>query len=279
MALEANMRYLNPLLTVAFYLAVGQGPSLAADLTKIQRTLVKEPVYQTKMPKYGLLVFGADAKIRVWVVLDGDVMYLDRNGNGDLTEPGNRMDAKFSRHYPDVPRPELAERREFEFDRLPRPRTTPGRDAILSYIPGVKWFHIDQEVFRDDYIPKDEREQLALDYLRQRPIRVAVFLHHRKYEQDGYATFADRPQDAPIIHFDGPLTLCVDEAKFGPVELRRGETSELYAKLTTPGLHAYTVISNDGPPDSAHPVVEIDWAASAAADPPLHSRVELRERC
>src|SRR5438309_5057662 len=199
------MRYLNPLLTVAFYLAVGQGPSLAADLTKIQRTLVKEPVYQTKMPKYGLLVFGADAKIRVWVVLDGDVMYLDRNGNGDLTEPGNRMDAKFSRHYPDVPRPELAERREFDIDRIPRPQTTPGRDAIFSSIPGVKWFHIDQAVFRDDYIPKDEREQLALDYLRQRPIRVAVFLHHRKYEQDGYATFADRPQDAPIIHFDGPL--------------------------------------------------------------------------
>ena len=273
------MSRLIPLLSVGYFLSAGLGPTLAADLTKIERTLTKEPVYQSKTPKYCLLVFGAEARVRVWVVLDGDVMYLDRNGNGDLTEPGKRFDARFSRHYPDVPRPELSERREFDIDRLPRPRTTPPMDAILSCFPGVKWFHIDQEVFRDDYIPKDEREQLALDYLRARPVRVAVFLDHRRYEQDGHANFADRPQDAPVIHFDGPLTLCVDEAKFGPLELRRGETSELYAKLTTPGLNAYAVISNDGPPDSAPPIVEIDWPANVPGDPPLHSRVELRERC
>jgi len=207
------------------------------------------------------------------------VMYLDRNGNGDLTEPGNRVDARFSRHYPNTPRPELAENREFYVDSRRRNAEEPPKDTILTCLPSVSWFVIYQEVFRDDYIPKDEREQLALDYFRARPVRVAVFLDHRRYEQDGYATFADRPQEAPIIHFDGPLTLCVDEAKFGPLELRRGETTELYAKLTTPGLQATTVMQSDGPPDSAHPIVEIDWPASESGDPPLHSRVELRERC
>lgn len=57
----------------------------AADLTKIDRTIQKEPSYQGK-PKYCLLVFGAEAKTRVWLVVDGDVLYVDRNGNGDLTE-------------------------------------------------------------------------------------------------------------------------------------------------------------------------------------------------
>src|SRR5262249_17986366 len=39
-------------------------------------------------PAYCLLVFGLEAKTRVWLVLDGDTLYVDRNGNGDLTEEG-----------------------------------------------------------------------------------------------------------------------------------------------------------------------------------------------
>ena len=29
-----------------------------------------------------------EAQTRVWIVQDGDTLYVDRNGNGDLTEPG-----------------------------------------------------------------------------------------------------------------------------------------------------------------------------------------------
>jgi hypothetical protein len=68
------------------------GTSYAADLTKIDRIVKKEPAYLAK-PKYCLLVFGPEAKERVWLVLDGDKLYVDRNGNGDLTEPGKRIEA------------------------------------------------------------------------------------------------------------------------------------------------------------------------------------------
>jgi hypothetical protein len=273
------MKHLIAPLTAGFCIALGLGSASAADLTKIERSLLKEPAYQTKNPKYGLLVFGADAKIRLWLVLDGDVMYLDRNGTGDLTEPNKRIAAKLSRHYPDVPRPELAARREFVMDRLPRPNTTPPKDAILSCIPTVKWFDVEQEIFRDDYLPKDEREQAALDHLRKRPVRVALFLDDRKFEQDGYADFADHPQNAPIIHFDGPLTLRLDEAKFGPLELRRGETSELYVKLMTPGLDATTVVQSYSVPDSGHPVVEIDWPVGGMSESLPGTTIALTERC
>ena len=49
------------------------------DLSKIDRTIRKEPAYKGK-PEYALLVFGPDAKKRVWVVRDGDVteMAVDR---------------------------------------------------------------------------------------------------------------------------------------------------------------------------------------------------------
>jgi hypothetical protein len=65
-------------------LAVSAAPAAAIDLTRIDRTIAKEPAYQSK-PKYCLLVFGSDAKTRIWLVLDGDRLYVDRNGNGDLT--------------------------------------------------------------------------------------------------------------------------------------------------------------------------------------------------
>src|SRR6516162_9673546 len=66
----------------------------AADLAKIERKIAKEPAYQTKTPKYCLLVFGLAAKTRVWLVQDGDTLYVDRNGNGDLTEDGKRVTLK-----------------------------------------------------------------------------------------------------------------------------------------------------------------------------------------
>jgi hypothetical protein len=61
-------------------------PTLAqtADLSKIDRTIKKEPAYKGK-PKYGLLVFGSEAKHKLWIVLDGTDLYVDKNGDGVLT--------------------------------------------------------------------------------------------------------------------------------------------------------------------------------------------------
>src|SRR5262245_7856310 len=76
--------------------------AVADDLTKIDRSIGKEPVYQSKSPKYCLLVFGPRAETRVWLVLDlvseprqedgsNNALYVDRNGNGDLTEADERI--------------------------------------------------------------------------------------------------------------------------------------------------------------------------------------------
>ena len=46
--------------------------ALAAD-PKIDRSISKEPPYETKAPKYCLLVFGPQAKYRVWLVR-GDIV-------------------------------------------------------------------------------------------------------------------------------------------------------------------------------------------------------------
>src|SRR5262249_30054469 len=61
---------------------------------QIDRTIAKEPAYRTSDPRYGLLVFGPDGKDRVWLVSDGDVLYVDRNGSGDLTDPADKVAAE-----------------------------------------------------------------------------------------------------------------------------------------------------------------------------------------
>jgi hypothetical protein len=72
------------------------------DLGKLDRKIAKEPAYTCKQPLYGLLVFGPNAGKRVWLVLDKskadaasyDVLYLDRNADGDLTAPDKRLTSK-----------------------------------------------------------------------------------------------------------------------------------------------------------------------------------------
>src|SRR5262249_12809321 len=76
---------------VATLLFATSSPASAVDLKKIDRTIAKQPAYATKQAKYCLLVFGPEATTRVWLVVDGDFLYVDRNGNGDLTETGERV--------------------------------------------------------------------------------------------------------------------------------------------------------------------------------------------
>ena len=77
----------------------------AADnplLKSLDRRIQKEPEYIARRPLYGLLVFGPAAERRVWMVLDKskptaalyDVMHVDLNANGDLTEPTERVVGK-----------------------------------------------------------------------------------------------------------------------------------------------------------------------------------------
>src|SRR3954452_6392236 len=87
---------LPPLLLVLNHAAAN-----VPDLSKIDRTIRKEPAYTAKQPLYGLAAFGPKAESRVWMVLDKskpdadryDVLHIDLNADGDLTGPGERVTA------------------------------------------------------------------------------------------------------------------------------------------------------------------------------------------
>jgi hypothetical protein len=244
------------------------------DLTRIKRSIGKEPPYESRSPQYCLLVFGSEAKVRVWLVLDGDVLYLDRNGNGDLTDPGERIVASEVLRRP-AERPDIEVMRTFELNCW-----KPGQEPVLTCGPKVNWFCLRQMVPREDYPDRDE----VKDYLES-PFDLAVTTDARTtslgYEEKAERAslqFASLPQDAPVVHFGGPRHLAVSE-KFGPFVLRQGETSELYVELTTPGLKATVRANQFGPPKDVHPIAEIEFLAASQNGERVRLRAELKGRC
>jgi hypothetical protein len=172
-------------------------PAAAADLMKIDRTIGKEPVYQSK-PEYCLLVFGPESKTRVWLVRDLDVLYVDRNGNGDLTESNKRQTGV----------------------RTPK---------------AIKWelgdiLEADGETRHTDLHVRLQNGNYTM-YLR-----TAAGLHQRVGSEMGRLRFADRVQDAPIVHLAGPLTFLLPESREQPLEFVPGEEAHFIALLGTPGL-------------------------------------------
>jgi hypothetical protein len=169
----------------------------AAGLAKIDRAIHKEPAYQGQ-PKYCLLVFGPEAKFRVWLVRDGDVLYVDRNGNGDLTEKGERHVAAM--------RPD-----------------------------GIKWpigdvLEADGRTRHTDLRVEFRRGSYALH------LRTADNIHQEVGNEFGPLRFSDKAQDAPLVHLAGPLTFLLPKRAEHPLQLIPGKELHFIALIGTAGL-------------------------------------------
>ncbi|MCI0642813.1 MAG: hypothetical protein L0Y72_17845 [Gemmataceae bacterium] len=105
----------------------------AGDLSKIERTIGKEPAYQSK-PKYCLVVFGPEAKSRVWLVLDGETLFAGDGGDvlvqvGPL--PARHVGDSFSLSV-SVNRREGEEPSHMIWGRHPRTKDSVKRRAVCS---------------------------------------------------------------------------------------------------------------------------------------------------
>lgn len=245
----------------------------AADLTKIDRTIAREPAYKTK-PKYCLLVFGPEAKHRVWLVLDGDTLYLDRNGNGDLTEPGNKIAAE-----------KMTGRDEDLSFKAPEIRVGGRVHKNLSvWIPKLDFLAERDKRVKALVVKVPEARGYMVALEVEMPGREGTGLGGRVHQSGffrdvhGVLQFADRAKDAPILHFDGPLEISL----FGEQELRIGRETDLVLGVGTRGLGAGTMTWIDYEsviPDKAHPTVEVLYLPRKAGDPPIREKHALKDRC
>jgi hypothetical protein len=221
------------------------------DLSTIERHLNREPAFALT-PRYCLLVFGADARDRVWLVEDGDKFYVDGNGNGDITEAAEEFGP--------------AETDEFD--------TIEG-GKVAKYVT-------QKYDFGQLHLPGSEHTEFTLTRVR---IGSKPAIHILSVNVGGllpqYAgwrpMFAPSPEDASVVHFGA--SVIPQSLRYHSLSIT--ETSqELHLRIGTPGIGAnsFASVSEEALPDSVHPIAEIAWPTGGEGES-VRTTVTLLHRC
>jgi RNA polymerase sigma factor (sigma-70 family) len=235
---------------------------------------IKEPKYQNE-PRYALVVFGPKRDHRVWMVLDGTTLYVDRNGNGDLTEPDERLEPNNpkdgSNHFGgsgshthfDV----------FEF-------------TVRAGIGGTGKFKLHHWIRAENFVPKtDFDRQLHAKWLELRYENSTLWRQDGQGQGQTPVVFMPKPADAQVCALDGPLTFVL---KLGENQvLKRGEAGcDLAFHIAVMGRphrgaeqQFYNPLATTEVPEGAHLVADIEYSSKAANTPPLHRKYLLKQRC
>lgn len=217
---------------------VAAEPSALQD---IDRTITRQPAYRTGPPKYCLLVFGTSAQTRVWLVLDGDDLFIDRNGNLDLTETGEMVKGQ--------QRPERKGETQFDGGAITAKGVAPKTRLEVVVVPGLTFVYCHTE---------------------RQPWQRAVV------DREGYLAFADKPQTAPVLHFQGPLTIGL---RFNEEFSRHDQPENLDIMVGTPGLGigSFVRFGHETINKDIRPVLEIDFPANGGQT--IHVKTTLDKRC
>ena len=211
----------------------------ATDLNKTDRTIPAEPAYRDAVRGYCLVVFGAEAKTRVWLVRDGDVMHVHDSPDGK--GPGRwRQVTKTGTEWKlgDI----------WEDGGLIRHRG-------LTYNP-------------QGWGPAYEYEMLLW-------VRVGDWKQFAGHDQRGTLKFAATPGEAPIVHFNGPLTLDLHQTQ---KPLRSDRKVRLSAIVGTPGVGpgTFALFDLDTYPANKWPTALIEYPAKDGG-PPIMAKITLHE--
>jgi hypothetical protein len=237
-------------------------PATAVDYDKIERNIVKEPAYRTGKPKYALLLFGPEARLRVWVVLDGETLYIDRNGDGDLTGKDERFAKEAECTAIEIPDPDR--------------KTWYTIDRVMT----------DYSTYSDKARQERARKGIPPGLMVYVSIKGAL-----RYQQycDIQEMRAD-PHKAMIAHFHGPLAIGPRTINWkvpdGTVLNTGAEPSELYAVVGTMNAkHGCWVVVRSGEgdqsafPKGVRPVVEIAFPSANRKGKPVRRKYRLDQFC
>jgi hypothetical protein len=246
------MRKMASFLAAALMTALATEAAASSGLPTFDRKLVKEPKY-SQAPKYFLLVFGPEAKTSIWCVLDGNkILYVDRNGNGDLTEGDERL---------------VLNEEEKQFlvgDITEKDGKTRHRNLRVQPLTGRAQKGSDGYVMIDVEI---RGRYMMFTTIEMNPAMA-------------------RPQDAPVRHLGGPLS--VDLFDNDHVKLVRGKSGQ----LVTIAIGTFDPRPKDGSddakvfvdhrkgvPQDIHPVAEISYPAGTPGAPRIVNKEPMTGRC
>ncbi len=210
------------------------------------RGIIKEPSYESA-PKYSLITLGNSGDVKVWMVEDGRRLFVDKNGNGDLTDDGPPI-------RPSKVRDLGGNRWDFEY-------------LLDAITPTNGSRHTSFVLRRWNYNDKEDNYGLSLSVNGKMPMYAGWF-----------GTFwSTNREQAPVIHFGGPFT---------PKLLRRKEFTigEKQQRLSLcflnpgSGPGAQSRLSIDAWPRHVVPRLNIEWP-TAGSGAPLRSSYRLTQRC
>ncbi|OAI53291.1 hypothetical protein AYO47_05160 [Planctomyces sp. SCGC AG-212-M04] len=251
------------------------------DLSKIDRSIRKEPAY-VSTPRYALLAFGLEAEHRSWLVIDGEeIGYIDRNGNGDLTDPEDKIEL---------------DRKATAAIRLASTKQTKSVNVFpLGQLAGTKlifqlWAPNPEYDLEKDEKWKSSPESLA--YLRM--VRDKKCLNgslmrvaEGHMQAQNPLLLAPRPDEAQICHLGGPLTFKLRWGKRQQLEQAPKESVfevSIGSKNLPPtdfeeiGFNFSPLTTSEVPPD-LHPVATFEVPSATPGGPPTRREVVLNQRC
>ena len=257
----------------------------APDLAKLDRSVRKEPAYQTKAPRYCLVVFGPEAATRVWVVLDGDALYVDRDGDGDLTEPGERVTVPV---FQPSDHPFHDGEREVDLGSITDgERTHTGlkfsqtkyRKKLGQLEAGQAGKEGEWQAYLDGVnkqVPDGVAEMLTVHVAGDGP--KGSVLWFAWIDDQGYLRFADSAASAPVVHFGGSLTMLVNPGTKLRPDPAPDEDVTVHIGTAGSGAGSFAYSSYDRVPRGVFPVIEVEYPPAAGAAP-IRERHELKQRC
>jgi hypothetical protein len=227
-------------------------PLWAVDYDEVDRSITKEPVYRTGKPEYALLLFGPEARRRVWVVVDGETIYVDRNSDGDLTAPDERFE-----------------------------KSDDCKDIEFSERDGKTWYVITNlRVYRDENMKTPPSMMVWIDM--HGPL---------KYRQYCDARLGKTPSEAALAHFHGPLAIGPSTNNYKvPAETvlttgdKPGELQAFVGTMSERHKCWVAVVSHTQPmvcafADGVRPKVTVEFPPKDPGAPPIIEHYSLDEFC
>jgi hypothetical protein len=266
-------------LSVLLISCISTVPVFGSDLSKIDRSIKKEPTYTGK-PKYALVVFGPEAANKVWLVQDGDSLYVDRNGNGDLTEADKKVAAKVDKNLDVALYGYLFEVGELKVGGKVHKHLSVSFPKLNQFV-GLNDNPFVREALKadPDSVTAIIQASIESSRLKGRGVGERLIQMVGPMDPTGILQFADKPDKAPIIHFDGPMHISL----YGEIPtLRLDRDNDLVLDIGTPGVGSGTfamIQYAETIPEGVFPKAEFVIPGGDPGKKPVKELFELKERC
>ena len=240
-------------------------PKAAPAPPVLERKIAKEPKY-TGTPYYLMLAFDAEGKERSWMVLDGETLYVDLNGNGDLTDDGGPIKKDTPTNGAPL---------EFAVPNITVNKTT-HTDVRLYVYPQEKDAKPSESDFGNTINTKSFEAQphLPMVALQLSSAREGINGPGRQgrvnyrcgpLDATGLLQLSDKPRDASVLHFGQPYE--IRPMYINTVKAKIA--SSFRTILGSPGIGpgAFASIQYLGTlPDNEHAIAEVRYPAKNTGD-------------